>query len=47
MKFLKNIIAIYIGLLAFLYNFNRTDFLNQAVENFDEDKLYGDEIIEI
>ena len=40
-------IAICIGLLAFLNNFNRNDFINQAVENFVEDKFYGDEIIEI
>ena len=40
-------IATCIGLLAFLNNFNRNDFINQAVENFVEDKFYGDEIIEI
>ena len=31
----------------FLNNFNRNDFINQAIENFVEDKFYGDEIIEI
>ena len=40
-------IAICIGLLAFLNNFTRNDFINQAVEDFVEDKFYGDEIIEI
>ena len=40
-------IAICIGLLAFWNSFNRNDFINQAVENFVEDKFYGDEIIEI
>ena len=33
--------------MAFLNNFNRNYFINQAIENFLEDKFYGDEIIEI
>ena len=40
-------IAICIGLLAFLNNFNRNDFINEGVENFVQDKFYGDKIIEI
>ena len=31
----------------FLNNSNRNDSINQAVENFVDDKFYGDEIIEI
>ena len=40
-------IGVCIGLLALLNNFNRSDFINSAVEKFVEDKFYGDEIIEI
>ena len=39
--------AICIGLLAFLNNFNRNDFISQAAENFVEDKFYGNQIMEI
>ena len=37
-------IAICIGLLALLNNFNKTDFINLATEQFVEDKFAGDEI---
>ena len=40
-------IAISIGLLALLNNYNRSDFINCAVKKFVEDKFYGDEITEI
>ena len=40
-------IAICVRLLALLNNFNRNDFKNSAVQNFVEDKFYGDEITEI
>ena len=40
-------IAICVGLLALLNNFNRNDFINSAVQNSVEDKFYGDEITEI
>ena len=46
-KVFEEYIAICIGLLVFLNNSNRNDSINQAVENFVEDKFYGDEIIEI
>ena len=40
-------IAICAGLLALLNKFNRNDFINSAVQNFVEDKFYGDEITKI
>ena len=40
-------IAICVGLLAFLNNLNRNDFINQAVEKFVRNKFYGDEITDI
>ena len=40
-------IAICIALLVFLNNVKRNYFINQAIENFLEDKFYRDEIIEI
>ena len=41
-KFLRNIYTI--GLLALLNNFNKTDFINLATEQFVENKFAGDEI---
>ena len=40
-------ILICIGLLALLNNFNKSDFINFATEQFVEDKFTGDEINEI
>ena len=40
-------IAICIGLLALLNNFNKNDFINLATEQFVEDKFAGDEINDI
>ena len=37
-------IAICVGLLALLNNFNRNDFKNFAVENFVNDNVYGDKL---
>ena len=40
-------IMICIGLLALLNNFNKSDFINLATEQFVDDKFAGDEINEI
>ena len=46
-EMLKEYIAVCVGLLALLNNFNRNDFRNSAVENFVNDNFYGDKIIDI
>ena len=38
-EFFEEYIGICIGLLAFLNNFNRNDFINSTKEKFVEDKL--------
>ena len=38
---------IFVGLFTLLNNFNRTDFINSATENFVDDKFAGDKISEI
>ena len=43
-EIVEEYIAICIGLLALLNNFNKTDFINLATEQFVEDKFAGDEI---
>ena len=43
-KIVEEYIAICVGLLALLNNFNKTDFINLATEQFVENKFAGDEI---
>ena len=43
----KEYIAICIGLSALLNNHNRSDYIYSAVEEFVEEKFYGDEITKI
>ena len=43
-EIVEEYIAICIVILALLNNFNKTDFINLATEQFVEDKFAGDEI---
>ena len=43
-EIVEEYIAICVGLLALLNNFNKTDFINLATEQFVENKFAGDEI---
>ena len=46
-EIVEEYIAICIVLLALLNNFNKTDFINLATEQFVEDKFAGDELIKL